>query len=193
MKIKHILLSGSIIAMCSMHASLVSAQQDKKIDVKQQRHAQFTEVLSEHVDAKGLVNYSMLCQNTQFEDYINYLSKTNWQSLNADDQLAFWINVYNAFTLKVICDNYPVESINKLHTGGLALATVFKSTVWDKKFFEINGESMSLGHVEHEILRKGPEKARIHFAIVCAAVSCPPLRQKAYEGYKIDEQLDDQG
>ena len=73
------------------------------------------------------------------------------------------------------------------------MGTVFNTTIWDKKFFAINGEEMSLGHIEHNILREGPEKARIHFAIVCAAVSCPPLRAQAYEGAKIDGQLEAQG
>ncbi len=158
-----------------------------------QRHGVFTQLLQTNVDARGLVNYSAVCADPRLEQYTKTLSNTMWQDLNTNDQIAYWINAYNAFTLQVICTEYPVESISKLHTGGLVFGTVFNSTVWDREFFEIQGESMSLGHIEHEILRKGPEKARIHFAIVCAARSCPPLRQEAYEGYKLNEQLDDQG
>lgn len=158
-----------------------------------ERHAVFTQLLQANVDNRGLVDYATVCADPRLEQYTKNLANTMWQDLNEADQIAYWINAYNAFTLKAICAEYPVESISKLHTGGLVFGTVFNATVWDREFFEIQGEPMSLGHIEHKILRKGSEKARMHFAIVCAAVSCPPLRNEAYEGYKLSQQLDDQG
>ncbi|MEK7250250.1 MAG: DUF547 domain-containing protein, partial [Bacteroidota bacterium] len=61
---------------------------------------------------------------------------------NEKEKLAFWINAYDAYTLKVICDNYPVESINDLHSGGLIIGTIFKATVWDKKLVIVNGKTI---------------------------------------------------
>ncbi|MBZ0167717.1 MAG: DUF547 domain-containing protein [Candidatus Omnitrophica bacterium] len=174
----------TIAAMSLMAASTAVASE---------RHSAFTAILDNHVSARGLVNYTDLCADARLGQYTQTLSSTDWTTLSGDDQLAFWINAYNAFTLTVVCDSYPIDSINDLHKGGLALGTVFNTTIWDKKIFAINGEEMSLGHIEHNILREGPEKARIHFAIVCAAVSCPPLRAQAYEGTKIDAQLEAQG
>lgn len=188
MKLKQV-ITLTVMLMFGCTISSVQAQDRSNL----QRHGDFTVLLAEYVDGRGLVNYDQLCDDDRLDQYTQMLSATQWDRLNRGDQLAFWINAYNAFTLKVICDNYPVDSISELHKGGLALSTVFKTTIWDKEWFEINGQSMSLGYIEHEVLRKGDEKERIHFAIVCAAVSCPPLRQEAYEGYKIDVQLDDQG
>jgi hypothetical protein len=106
--------------------------------------------------------------------------------------MAFWLNAYNAFTLKIVCENYPIESISELHAGGLIFGSIIKKTVWDKPVITINGETMTLNTIEHEILRKKYDDPRIHFALVCAAYSCPPLRYEAYEGEKLDAQLNDQ-
>jgi Protein of unknown function, DUF547 len=152
----------------------------------------FTETLKKNVH-DGRVNYRELCSDTSFLSYIQHISRTNPGGIaNRKEELAFWINAYNAFTLKVICDHYPVKSINDLHTGGLILGTLIKGTIWDKKFVVINGEDMSLNHIEHDIVRKKFHDPRAHFALVCASISCPSLRAEAYEGEKLDQQLDDQ-
>ncbi len=169
-------------------------------------HAQFTAILQNYVK-DGKVNYTALCKDTRLDTYISRLSATNPETIsNANDKLAFWLNAYNAFTLKVICDNYPVKSINDLHFGGLAIGYVLKKTIWDKKFVNINGKSISLNYIEHKIIRasrKNPNAPfseicletpcpRAHFALVCASIGCPDLRLEAYEGDKLDEQLTDQ-
>lgn len=155
-------------------------------------HTPFTQLLQKYVQ-NGRVKYSSLCKDPGFTSYITQLSQTNPGTISdPKEELAFWINAYNAFTLKVICDHYPVKSINELHTGGLIIGTMIKGTIWDKKFFAINGEEMSLNHIEHEIVRKKFHDPRAHFALVCASTSCPPLRSEAYEGLKLDQQLDDQ-
>lgn len=154
------------------------------------RHRLFTELLSSYVH-DGIVNYKKLRSDGRLAGYIGWLAKTDPDSLpNEKDKLAFWVNAYNAYTLKIICDNYPVESINDLHTGGLVIGT---ATVWDKKFVIVNGKTMSLNSIEHEIVRPQFKDPRGHFALVCASKSCPQLRSEAYEGTTLDRQLDDQG
>ena len=100
--------------------------------------------------------------------------------------------MYNAFTLKFIIDEYPVESINDLHWGGLYLGTLLGSTIWDDYRIVISGTELSLNNIEHDIIRKKFNEERIHFALVCASISCPSLLNEAYEGYKLDNQLNEQ-
>ena len=153
----------------------------------------FTNLLQKHVQ-NGLVNYSRLCSDPKLNEYINQLSETNPDNIrDRNDLLAFWINAYNAFTLKVICDNYPLKSINDLHFGGLVIGTVLKKTVWDKNFIEIDKKKYSLNKIEHEIIRKKFNDPRAHFALVCASLGCPSLLNEAFVGDKLDEQLEQQG
>ena len=155
-------------------------------------HSLFSAVLGEHVQ-DGRVAYSDLCGDQRFSDYLVQLNETDPATIqDPDERLAFWINAYNAFTLQVICDNYPLQSISELHTGGLVLGTLIKRTVWDKDLFTVNGEKISLGAIEHQIIRREFDEPRIHFAIVCAANGCPPLRNEAYTAARLDEQLTDQ-
>lgn len=156
-------------------------------------HSVFTAVLKEHVE-EGKVNYPSLCPDARLSRYLEQLTITSPEALSSEKaRLAFWINVYNAYTLKLICDHYPVKSINELHTGGLIVGSVIKKTAWDRKIVFVKNQTLSLGDVEHKILRPVFKDPRIHFAIVCAAKSCPPLRAEAYEPARIDEQLNDQG
>ena len=101
-------------------------------------HELFTTILGETV-TDGHVDYERLCKDGRLDAYIERLSATDPDGI-ADEKakLAFWINAYNAFTLKIICDNYPVDSINDLHFGGLIIGTVLNKTIWDKKFIVIN-------------------------------------------------------
>ena len=139
------------------------------------RHRLFSELLSTYVH-DGIVNYKKLKSDKRLAEYIGWLSKADPDALpNEKEQLAFWINAYNAYTLKIICDNYPVESINDLHTGGLVIGSVLKTTVWDKKFVVVNGNTMTLNTIEHEIVRPKFNDPRGHFALVCASKSCPQL------------------
>jgi hypothetical protein len=153
----------------------------------------FTNLLQKHVK-HGLVNYSRLCSDPDLITTINQLSQTNPDTIrDRNNLLAFWINAYNAFTLKVICDNYPLKSINDLHFGGLVIGTVLKKTIWDKKFIEINKKEYSLNNIEHEIIRKQFNEPRAHFVLVCASIGCPPLLNEAFVGDKLNEQLEQQG
>jgi hypothetical protein len=155
--------------------------------------ALYTDVLADHV-SEGRVDYRKLCEDERLESYISYLAATDPAAFPSDvDRLAFWLNAYNAFTLKIICDNYPVDSINDLHFGGRIIGHVTKKTVWDKEFAMVGGVTYSLNHIEHDIVRPVFADPRAHFALVCAAISCPVLRSEAYRGDRLDEQLDDQG
>ncbi len=156
------------------------------------RHSLFSDILSVYVK-DGKIDYKNLKEDSRFPEYISQLQETDPERiLDQDARMAFWINAYNAFTIKVILDNYPLKSINELHKGGLILGSLLNTTIWDQEIFEVNQEKISLGFIEHEILRKEFDDPRIHFAIVCASRSCPSIRNEAYEGQKIDQQLADQ-
>lgn len=173
-----------ILILNLMLAGLVLAKDEHHI---------FTEILQEYVK-HGLVNYKKLCKDERLEKYIQQLQNTNPDTIaDSKRQLAFWLNAYNAYTLKVICDNYPVKSINDLHFGGLVIGTVLKKTIWDKPFVILGHKKYTLNQIEHKIIRPKFKDPRVHFALVCAALSCPPLRYEAYEGDRLDEQLNDQG
>lgn len=115
------------------------------------------------------------------------LSKVDVAQLSRDEQLAFWINLYNVSTVKLICDNYPKKSIRDMSTDPLIRLNVF-----DKKIVPLGGETISLNDIENVRLRQGFKDPRIHFAINCAAKSCPPIRTEAFVGARVSEQLDDQ-
>jgi hypothetical protein len=152
----------------------------------------YTDLLEGHV-SQGQVNYEALRQDPRLDHYLSSLARISPDTFHThEERLAFWINVYNAWTLKVICDNYPVKSINDLHFGGLVIGTVLKKTVWDKKVALAGRRRLSLNDIEHRIIRKKFREPRAHFALVCASISCPPLRAEAFTGDRLDEQLDDQ-
>jgi len=156
------------------------------------RNVNFTNVLQNY-NHSGLVDYSNLKNNEIFKYYLMKLIRTNPDTLKSkNEKLAFWINAYNAFTIERILGSYPIESINDLHRGGRILAHVFGTTVWDEDFIDINNKKYSLNDIEHEIIRKQFKDPRVHFTLVCASISCPQLRSEAYEGYKLDSQLEDQ-
>ena len=152
----------------------------------------FTGILNKYVKG-GLVDYKNLKNDTRLDDYIDQLSETDPRAFkNIDDVKAFWINVYNAYTIKFIIEEYPVESINDLHWGGLYLGTVLGTTVWDDDKILINNVKLSLNNVEHDTLRKSIGDERIHFVLVCASISCPNMRNEAYEGFKLNGQLEEE-
>ena len=158
-----------------------------------QRHKLFSELLSAYVH-NGVVDYKEMRNDQRLTAYTSLLAAINPDTLQNDaERLAFWINAYNAFTLKVICDNYPVESINDLRFEGASNGSPATSNVWDKKLATVGGRTISLNTIEHEIVRPVFKDARVHFALVCASRSCPPLRAEAYEAATLDRQLDDQG
>lgn len=173
---------GIFLLMFLISSPLVSAEE----------HSNFTAVLKDHV-AEGRVDYPALCRDSRFKDYLNQLTNTAPEDLRSQSsQLAFWINVYNAYTLKLICDNYPVKSINDLSFGGLKIGTVLGKTAWDRRIVKGKNQILTLNQVEHKIIRPVFKDPRTHFALVCASRGCPALRSEAYEADRLNEQLDDQ-
>lgn len=142
-------------------------------------HQQWNDLLQKHVSKSGKVNYMGFKKDEKaLQSYLNLLSKNLPQKTDSRNSiLAYWINVYNAYTVKLIIDNYPTKSIKDINDP------------WGKKFFTLGIKKYSLEEVEHEILRKMNEP-RIHFAIVCASFSCPNLINEAYTESKLDKQLD---
>ncbi|MEY2704784.1 MAG: hypothetical protein RL407_846 [Bacteroidota bacterium] len=152
-------------------------------------HQLWDQLVKAHVKANGLVDYKgFIREKPKLESYLKLLSenapdRSKWSK---NEQLAYWINAYNAYTVKLIVDFYPTKSIRDL---GPKLKIPLIKDVWHYKFFKIAGVDMSLDEVEHGILRKEFDEPRIHFAINCASISCPPLLNEAFVAEKLEAQL----
>ncbi len=148
-------------------------QYEEKVD-----YSLWNSLLSMYVKPNGLVDYRNLKQQeTKLDEFLTILSKTKiTNDWTTNDKIAYWINVYNAYTFKLIVKNYPLSSIKDIDSP------------WKTDFFRIDGQLMSLGHVEHKILRKFDDP-RIHFAINCASYSCPRVIQIPYKGKNLDRLL----
>jgi len=127
-----------------------------------------------------VVDYRGLKQDIKFEKLLEEVRKVEIKKLNGDELKAFWINAYNIGAVKMIVDNYPIDGIKDA-------GSLFKS-VWSKDIIEIDGKIYSLGEIENSILRKNGDEL-IHFAIVCASISCPDLKRTAYRGEGLERQL----
>ncbi len=150
-------------------------------------HQLFSSVLKAHVD-EGLVDYAGIEGDLRFGEYLKLLEETDPDTQGASaEQLAFWINAYNAYTIKLVIDRMPVESIRDISLG---LPVLFGP--WSIDVVLVGGEVYTLNTVEHEIIRENFPEPRIHFALVCAAVGCPSLREEAYEGPRLEEQLEEE-
>lgn len=156
-------------------------------------HADWSNVLKNYQTDKGLIKYKQLKEDAKvkshkFNTYLKETSSLTYADYNKLDdrkKMAYLINAYNAFTIKLIVDKYPVDGIKDI--GG------FFSKPWGIEFFSIlNGKIKSLDPIEHKWLRPKFKDYRIHAAVNCASISCPPLRNEAYVGEKLDAQLDDQ-
>ncbi|MFN0083403.1 MAG: DUF547 domain-containing protein [Ferruginibacter sp.] len=154
-------------------------------------HEGWTALLKRYVNKQGFVDYKgFIKDSTMLDAYLAKLSdNAPGSSWSKDEKFAYWINAYNAFTVKLIADNYPLKSIKDLASAN---AVIFINTIWDKKFFSIGGKKMTLNTIEHKILRKQFNDARMHFAINCASYSCPKLLDEAYEAKALNMQLDNQ-
>jgi uncharacterized protein DUF547 len=141
-------------------------------------HSKWNGLLQKHVSSKGNVNYKGFYESEEkLDSYLEFLSdNTPQDSWAKSEKLAYWINAYNAFTIKLIIDNYPVKSIKDIKNP------------WDISFIKLGAKTYTLNDIEHKILRKMGD-SRIHFAIVCASVSCPKLQNTAFKASKIDSQL----
>ena len=145
-------------------------------------HSSWDKLLQKNVSNQGNVDYEGFKEDqVEFDTYLASLATTkpdaNW-SRNAT--MAYWVNAYNAFTIKLMLNNYPLQSIMDVN-GGKA---------WDLKFIDIKGEKYSLNNIEHDILRKKYADPRIHFAVNCASMSCPKLSNTAFFADGLEEKLE---
>ncbi len=147
-------------------------------------HKIWDQLLQKYVSSAGKVNYKGFKQSkTQLNAYLDELAKNPVQDKwSKAEKMAYWINAYNAFTIKLIVDNYPVSSITKLHNG----------KPWDVKWIKLGNQTYSLNNIENDILRPQFKDARIHFAVNCAAKSCPPLLNRAWTAENLDQYLNQQ-
>ncbi len=147
-------------------------------------HAAWNRLLQQYVNAKGQVDYrGFVNEVDQLNAYLETLAgkpvQAGWSQA---EKMAYWINAYNAFTVKLIVDNYPVSSIRDLHGGN----------PWDVKWIELGNNTYTLNNIEHDILRPQFNDARIHFAVNCAAASCPPILNRAWTAGRLETLLDQQ-
>ena len=181
MKIKRViwalLISFSMIAGAAGLQSIAST--GTAVD-----NSLYGELLKNYV-RDGKVDYEgFKAEEAKLDRYLKILENIDPAKLSRNEQFAFYANAYNAWTIKLILSGYPgVTSIKDL-------GSLLKSP-WKKKIVRIDGKVISLDHVEHEILRPRYKDPRVHFAINCAAKSCPPLRPEPFSGYILDRQLDD--
>lgn len=158
--------------------------------------APYAELLSEHVNENGLVDYKALKANRRpLDRYVRQLGALNRSTFDdwpADRRIALLINAYNAFTLQVVIDHYPIEAswLGSLRFPNNSIRQI--DGVWDEITFTLMGEDVTLEHIEHQMLRKHYDEPRIHMAINCASMGCPVLRAEPFTGEKLDEQLADQ-
>lgn len=180
----------TVIKAAIMAALTMGASQSMAFD---KTHASWTALLKQYQTTDGRVKYAQLKKDAAaathpFNVYLKdaqAIKMSEYKTWSKGDQMAFLINSYNALTIKLIVDNYPVASIKKI--GG-----VF-SKPWGIEFFSLLDDSLkSLDPIEHKTLRPQFKDFRVHAAVNCASASCPPLRHEAFVGERIDAQLDEQ-
>jgi len=170
-----------ILALCTLGLNLAHAAGFDHT------HVLLDSALRAHV-RDSLVDYASLkAQRAELDLYLKQVAavgENTFQKWDESKQLAFLINAYNATTLQLIIDHYPVASIKKIGS--------WLKGPWDQPVVHLRGRTLTLNDLEHKILRVQYDEPRLHFALVCAALGCPPLRSEAYVASRLNEQLDDQ-
>ncbi|MFW5782941.1 MAG: DUF547 domain-containing protein [bacterium] len=128
-------------------------------------------LITDHPSGVNMVDYAGVTEadRAALDRYVAALEGTLASDLNRDEQLAYWLNLYNAATVKLILDNYPLDSIRDIRPG------VFSSGPWDMELLEVEGEPLTLNDVEHRIIRPIWKDQRIHYVVNCASYGCPNL------------------
>ena len=152
-------------------------------------HAVFDSLLQRHV-VGGFVDYDAFARSAAFTQYLAALGRASLDGVSEDERLAFWINVYNAYTIQLIVAHRETGSIRNINKS---LGVLRLKGPWSEPLVQAAGQRLSLDDVFHGILRKGFAEPRIHFAVSCGAIACAPLRSEAYTGDRLVDQLNDQG
>ncbi|MEQ1616106.1 MAG: DUF547 domain-containing protein [Hyphomicrobiaceae bacterium] len=121
--------------------------------------------------------------------YVAALQKVDPATLDRSEQFAFWVNLYNAKTIDVVLDKYPVKSIKDISLGG-GLKTLISGGPWQAKIMKVSGVDLTLDDVENTILRPIYRDPRVHYSVNCASVGCPNLAVEAYTGGKLEAMLE---
>jgi hypothetical protein len=146
----------------------------------------YGELLRQYVK-DGQVDYTGLKKKeVQLNTYLEYLVATDPDQMADNDRFAFYINAYNAYTIKLILNNFK----NNQPPGSIKDIGGFFSKPWSIEFVKIAGKTYTLDNIEHDILRPTFKDPRVHFAVNCASKSCPPLISEPYSGENLDQQLD---
>jgi hypothetical protein len=175
-----LLAAGSLFSACKVS--------DYSSSARPVSHQLWDSLLQAHVTDAGQVDYrGFQSDSLRMSRYLALLRShhPNDAHWSREEQLAYWINAYNAFTVQLILQHYPVRSIKDIKKG-----IPFLNSVWDLKFIRIEERTYDLNNIEHGILRRQFEEPRIHFALNCASVSCPTLWNHAYTAKGLDGQLD---
>ncbi len=158
---------------------------------KQISYESFQELLMEYLkeDTDGINKFDYRAvtdaDQEKLSAYIDALSETNIFDYTRGEQQAYWINLYNATTIQVVLDHYPVSSITDIDIS----PGVFSNGPWDKKLLTIRGEELSLNDIEHRILRPIWSDERIHYAVNCASIGCPNLASTVYTAENMEAML----
>ena len=180
MKIRqHIVIIFLFLIFYGSMGFISNSRSDTAVD-----HRIYADLLDKHVH-QGNVDYrGFKMEESKLDQYLKVLENVDSKSLSRNEQFAFYINAYNAWTIKLILSGYPgIKSIKDL--GNIL------RTPWKKKICRIDGDVITLDDIEHNILRPRFKDPRVHFAINCAAFSYPPLRSQPFLGRTLDQQLDD--
>ncbi len=138
------------------------------------------------VDYQGFKRRSQ----TELKDYIARLAGVDVRALDRREQFAFWANLYNAKTLDIILDHYPVASIKDISLGGGVVAA-FTGGPWKAKVVTVDGVALSLDDIEHVIMRPIFKDPRVHYAVNCASIGCPNLPLAPFSGKNLEAELDE--
>lgn len=157
----------------------MGAQKTELSKVNFHEYIEYGSFLKKHVSPSGKVNYSSAKSDPNLEIIIAaFQANTPSAEWSKNEKLAYWINAYNLFTIKLVTTKYPISSIKDITTKP-----------WDKSFIELGGSTMSLNDIEHKEIRAKYNEPRIHFALNCASESCPILSNKAYLPQSLNTQL----
>ncbi len=166
------------------HATVVAQSAPDEFD-----HGAFDALLRAHV-ARGMVDYDAFARSPEFARYLDKLAAADpSRGWSKSAQLAFWINAYNAYTIQLINAKRERRSIRNINKS---FGFVKGYGPWAEKIARVGGTVYGLDEIEQDIIRPRYNEPRIHFALVCAAMGCPPLRSEAFTGARLEAQLDDQ-
>jgi len=198
--VSRVFLGLVLTVLAFMSSGIVSAQaqqpaqffakhnQDANVRVE---HGPWARLLKKYLkrDSTGLNRFKYRAvtrkDHAALKIYLKGLQATPVTSLNRNVQYAFWINLYNALTVDVLLDHYPVKSIRDIAIS----PGLFAKGPWGKKLVQVEGKALSLDDIEHNILRKIWRDKRIHYAVNCASIGCPNLAMKVYTGANINKAL----